>query len=121
MSNKKRIWLFVDDLRDVEDHWNGYTCTTNELANAKIVVTRTYEESYLFIKENWIDIERISLDHDLGEWSNQRTGYELACLIEMLAIKSDHVPEKLLCHSANPVGWKKIMAAFDSIRNRESQ
>lgn len=118
MNNKKKIWLFVDDLREVEDHWNEHTCTANELKNAEIVVTRTYKDSYLFIKDNWNSIERISLDHDLGEWSNQRSGYELACLIEKLAMETDHVPEKLLCHSANPVGWKKIMATFDSIRKR---
>jgi len=103
-------WLFVDDERDVSQHW------PEEIKSGQhnIVVTRTYDETLDFIDNHWEEIEVISLDHDLGELG-PKTGYDIACYIELTAHDTGYIPKKMLCHSANPVGWKKIMQAFSTI------
>jgi len=67
-------------------------------------------------------VEEISFDHDLGE--GQKTGYEVACVIEWLVHKGKIDMPKWHVHSANPVGRANITAAMQAAeklaqRNKE--
>jgi NAD+-processing family protein with receiver domain len=89
--------LFVDDERSCPNGWG---------------LARTYDEAVYFISTG--KVEAISLDHDLGE---EKTGYDLACLLENLVMRHVVVaPEQMLCHSSNPVGRQRIEACFMAIR-----
>lgn len=59
------------------------------------------------------EIEVLSLDHDLGK--NRLTGYDLCKWLEERAYKGLAVPQKIVIHSANPVGCKNMQAAIRSI------
>jgi len=56
-------------------------------------------------------ITAISLDHDLGDESEQ-TGYDVAKHIEQGAYNGTIAPLKITVHSANPVGRKNIEACI---------
>jgi NAD+-processing family protein with receiver domain len=66
------------------------------------------------------EVEEISLDHDLGlaRPESERTGYDVLSWLEKElatgAWRFD-VPE-IRVHSANPVGWRRMEQAIESIR-----
>ena len=111
MTVNKKIWLWVDDLREVDSAWQVAADD-----NVECVCIRTYDQAATFIVEHWNSIERISLDHDLGDKNDLKNGYQLACIIEDLAHTNGNRPKFLSAHSANPPGWAKINAALDTVR-----
>ena len=96
--------LFVDDIRNAPDpSW---------------IVARTYFEAIQCLR--YLPIDVLSLDHDLGEY---KTGYDVICWLEE-RVRSDpdyYSPRFICCHSANPVGKKKIEAAIKSIKDYEKK
>lgn len=97
--------IFVDDVRDPpDDTW--------------ILVT-TYESAIDLISHNYLKINEISLDHDLGgEYDGvtvHKTGYDIATVIESIAFKTGYVP-KIKVHSMNPVGASNILACIKAIQ-----
>lgn len=99
--------LFVDDVRDPSfvDHWE---------------IARTFADAEKLIRSG--EVTHISLDHDLGE---EKTGYDLACLIEELAVSGKIPFPDWRVHSANPVGKMRIQQALISaeryIENAKNQ
>ena len=97
--------LFIDDVRDPP----GGTW----------VVTRTYAEAAKAITDHLSTITHISFDHDLGE---EKTGYDLACLVEHLVWERKLESHPILTvHSANPVGRDRIMSAIRSTETLAGQ
>jgi hypothetical protein len=89
--------LFIDDIRNPPDQdW---------------IVARSYNEAITILETGIISV--VSLDHDLGE---EKTGYDIICWIEEKLMTGAwvFVPE-IFIHSANPVGRKNILRAYDSI------
>lgn len=96
---KEEISLFVDDMRDPP--------------TSEWVVAKTSAEAIDILKTE--NVSKCSLDHDLG---GDDTGYKVVCWME----ENDVWPSGgVYCHSANPVGRKRIQAAIDRhsrIQNR---
>jgi hypothetical protein len=98
--------LYLDDLRPTPEGWTqAYTApeAIKILETGQVVV--------------------LSLDHDLGEPESEvGTGYTVITWLEEKAAFGEWavVPEKIVVHSANPVGIAKMNAAIASIaRMRE--
>lgn len=112
---KKRIWLFLDDIRiPTDERWK---------------VVKNYEEFVAHIRLNGLEnYEIISLDHDLGYtamveyYTNAKTNYQinynnieektgLDCakfLVAESMNKGIPIPQ-VFVHSANPIGAANIM------------
>ena len=88
---KRKIRLWVDDMRP---------------APGGFVPCRSYKEAItafeIFTSEDNMEIELISLDHDLGE---KKTGYDIAKYIVEHKIPIDFYQ----VHSMNPVGRENIV------------
>jgi len=83
--------LWVDDMREPPDtSW---------------IVARSAAAAIDVLRTGWVT--ELSLDHDLGDG---RDGYEVAAWLEMHPAL---LPWRMDCHSANPVGRERIMAAFE--------
>jgi hypothetical protein len=112
---KKKIWLYLDDVRiPTTDSWE---------------VVRNYDEFVAHIKMNGLEnYEVISLDHDLGEgamveyYTNVKPNYELDykripektgmdCARYLVAeVMGKNIPmPTIYVHSANPIGAANIM------------
>lgn len=100
LSKCPRINLWVDDERLPPDDYM-WAITAAEAIN--------------IIKS--FPIDTLSLDHDLGPPS-AGTGYDVACWIEN---NIAHIPKIIDCHSANPVGRKRIEMAINSAYKREGE
>lgn len=86
--------LWIDDEREPPHDWDW---------------AQTYLEALCAIAVGVAEksLEAISFDHDLGGYI---TGYDLACVVERLAASGamNWYRGELRCHSANPVGRKRI-------------
>lgn len=94
-----KIWL--DDMRDAPDEtW---------------IVVRSASECIKTLA-GVMNVEELSLDHDLGD-DEDGTGYTVVVVLESWAYNgaTEHIPDKIGIHSANPVGRKNMQAAIDSI------
>ena len=101
------IRLYVDDERTMPAEFN--------------LLCRGYDSAIQVIFENWKSIECISLDHDLGETLSgelEKSGYDIVCEIEK-AVIDRHFPLNfdIKCHSANPVGRKRINQVIFKLYN----
>ena len=73
---------------------------------------RSYDEATEAIDSACFDI--ISLDHDLGVVEiggevEAKTGYDVACYLEQRVFSGEiTAPNRILSHSANPVGRRRI-------------
>lgn len=92
--------LWVDDFRNPPETEQWEWAKTYQLALALLCVKL---DSY----------QVVSFDHDLGE---EKTGYDLLCDIERWVHSGlvRYLPE-LQVHSANPVGYAKMIRVIDSI------
>ena len=86
--------LAIDDLR--------------EMTQAS-VVARNYEEGIRQLEFNgpW---DLLLLDHDIAsfdKYGREKTGYDVMCWLEE---NPKHLPQKIECVSANPVGRARIIA-----------
>lgn len=59
-------------------------------------------------------VERVSLDHDLGEEGSPGTGYDVASWIEEAAYHGRIPRLAWTIHSANPVGREQMVRALRS-------
>jgi hypothetical protein len=96
-----RVWL--DDVRETPEGW---------------IHVKTPEEAIELLDSG--EVEEISLDHDLGlaTSESERTGYDvLAWLEEAVATGAwKHSLPVIRVHSANPVGWRRMEQAIESIQ-----
>ena len=92
----KNLIVWLDDERPMPEGFNYHA--------SKI------EELYHHLRGG--EIDHISFDHDLGE--NNKTGYDLACLIEELAFQKAMPKISWDVHSQNPIGADKIRAAMEN-------
>ena len=89
--------LFVDDVRNSPD--------------ASWEIARTYKEAVEMLESGKVNV--LSLDHDLGE---DLTGYDIINWLERKIYHEEmEAPNKILVHSANPVGVNNIKRAINSI------
>ena len=77
-----KISLYVDDIRNAPEGW---------------ACSRTYQSTISLFETGWFEIDKLSLDHDLGE---EKTGYDIAKYIVENNIKINEI----FLHTANPVG-----------------
>ena len=89
-----RVW--VDDIRSMPPEYD--------------VWCKTYDVAIVLLNSRLVT--EISLDHDLGE--GVLSGYDIAEYIEQRAYYNLINRIKCHCHSANPVGKKRILAAFQN-------
>ena len=91
-----KIKLWVDDVRPTPDGYTGFMTTNAALR---------------FIRQNYMDIEEISLDHDCG-WNMNEGGDYINILREMQRLSRGHGFDfshiKFRLHSANPVGVQNM-------------
>ena len=85
--------LFLDDLRQIPDGFKG---------------VRNYSDCIKILEENKGNINEISLDNDLGE---TKTGYSVCLWL----VENEYFEglEKIIIHSANPVGIKNMIQLLD--------
>lgn len=90
MQKEKKI-LLIDDIRTIE----GCRIARNYFTGLHLLRNQKWDE--------------LLLDHDLGPESTVRgvefTGYNVMCWLEE---HLEHLPKKITCISANPVGRKRI-------------
>jgi hypothetical protein len=97
---KKRINLFLDDLRDIP---KGFT------------TARTVEEAIYYLENYHVEI--LSLDHDLGEDEEGNllpTGYDLVKYICEHGLRAD----KIYIHTDNPVGRENMYQTLIGAQRR---
>lgn len=87
------VWL--DDVRPMPA---GYT-----------VHAKTSQEAIDLLAKG--DVDRISLDHDLGEYYNG-SGYDVAKFIERQAFDGKIKPPKVTLHTSSPVGRANMAQAI---------
>ena len=93
--------IFLDDIRiPLSDDW---TIVKNYTQFVELFNTITLDDSVL-----------ISLDHDLGETVNEKTGYDVAKWLVELSIFTKKDLPLIQCHSANPVGADNIINFINS-------
>lgn len=101
----KEINIWVDDYRQAPFGFSMWAYTYEEAINFLSMCT---------------NINTLSLDHDLGDTSDsEKTGYNVICWIE----ERHHVyeyplPKRILCHSANPVGVRRIQQVIERLYPR---
>jgi len=95
--------LFVDDFRKAPG--NDWT------------IAKNYNEAIMILDS--LPVQELSLDHDLGK---KRTGYDIICWIEEQMETNNFIPpEKIICHSANPVGKNNIELAIKRITRSKNE
>jgi hypothetical protein len=96
-----RVWL--DDVREAPDGWAH---------------VRTPDEAIELLNSG--EVEEISLDHDLGLATpeSEPTGYDVLVWLEQaIATEAWTYPVPTIhVHSANPVGWRRMEQAIESIQ-----
>lgn len=95
--------LWIDDERPAPEGWRRVdNFETGMLAVVSAILFR--------------ELEAVSFDHDLG---GLHTGYDIAKVLEHAAHigQMDWFRGELRCHSANPVGRAKIIAALRSAKS----
>lgn len=99
MSAPLRLWL--DDERPAPDGW---------------VVCRWPDDMIRLLIDNREpgQIERISLDHDLGD-DVRGTGYDVLVWIERAVYHNGYTPPAIQLHTANPAAMVRMRAAVDAI------
>ena len=90
--------VFLDDERATPEGW-----------------TRVYwpDEAIELLKQG--KVERISLDHDLGD-DERGTGYDVVLWIEEATAMAGFAPPEILVHSANSSARDKMLAGVESIK-----
>jgi hypothetical protein len=93
-----KINIFLDDIRiPLSDDW---------------LIVKNYNQFIeIFNTPGFTldDVGIISLDHDLGETINEKTGYDVAKWLVELSIYSNKDLPFIQCHSANPIGAENII------------
>ena len=92
--------LYVDDIRELPslyqiEQWD---------------VARTYDDAISLLSTNTYNL--VSLDHDIASYDNdgnEQTGYTIAKWIVQRKFDNLPIPNKVISHSANPVGYNNIM------------
>ena len=94
-----KIKLYVDDERQAPNGW---------------VNVKSAEMAIKLLKEG--RVEELSLDHDLGR---KKTGYDIVLWMERAVMEgSFELPNKIIIHTANPVGRQKMAAAINTMLKR---
>lgn len=101
------ICVWLDDIREPPNDGRNWLCV------------KTAAECIALLERSPRIVDVLSLDHDLGEHpdapENPGTGYDVACWLEERAAHHpgfETLPKRVLCHSANPVGRKRILQAL---------
>ena len=103
--------LIIDDKRQLNYFMYTMRWATNcKMNSASIAIVDTYEKGVYELTHN--EYDELWLDHDLG---SNKTGYDIAVILEHRAVSGLYVPPVIGCHSANPVGRKRIIQVINSI------
>lgn len=103
--------LLIDDMRDIlmVHDWrkNGHF----EIG----LSARNFDEGIKALKEDgpW-DI--LYLDHDLGDPSPYKTGYDIMCFLEA---NPEFLPDSIQLVTSNPVGRQKMQVVIDKLYKEE--
>lgn len=105
--------VYLDDVRDCPQGW---------------VLARSADQAIELLETG--KVEEISLDHDLGmkpktldsgvveasEDTLAMSGYDVATWIEEQVIYRGFKAPRMKCHSANPIGVRRIQQVIESIQ-----
>lgn len=98
--------IFLDDIR-------------NPPSNENWIVFRSSKKCSDFILKNWNKVEKISLDHDLGDEKLVGCGYDVILDIEEFVFenrkKLNHIPQ-IFVHSSNSSARIKMENGIESIK-----
>lgn len=98
-------WLYIDDLRmpKTDQNW---------------IIVRNFEEGVKLVEELGFPAY-VSFDHDLGEYGDEKTGYDFAKWLVECDIIHDVMTEDFdfNVHSANPVGAENIEKYIKNYKN----
>lgn len=100
------ICVWLDDIREPPNDGRNWLCVS------------TAWQCIAVLQRNAGNVDTLSLDHDLGEHpdalKDPGTGYDVACWLEQVYAQglTHYAPRYALCHSANPVGRKRILQAL---------
>ena len=87
--------LLIDDLRDIKAD----------------VIARTFDEGInALTNDGPFDI--LYLDHDLGDPTPSKTGYDVMCFLEA---NLELLPKKIVLVTSNPVGRQKMQVVIDKL------
>lgn len=101
------INLFVDDVREP----NNLISTTGGYVRVDWIIART-SKAAIEILDSCVEIDRISLDHDLG---GVDTIEPILTKLQEMAFKGITCPKRIIAHSSNPVGVQKIQAVAEFV------
>ena len=125
MKDKKTYNLFLDDIRNPEDHYFKDNLIYEEL---DWIIIRNYEDFITYIEHKGIP-NIISFDHDLGfdlflekdyedyDPATEKTGADCARLLINYCLDNNlPVTERIYIHSQNPVGAANIQSLFETYK-----
>lgn len=96
--------LYLDDERTTPDGWVG---------------VKTYTECVAVLASGVVT--HISLDHDLGNPTDGKNGYDVACWIERECHTNPHFRlPMLMVHTQNPVGRENICRVLKPLKEKYS-
>ncbi len=99
--------IFLDDQRRIPP---GYVGISTPCDCIELILTAW---------ENGIDIKELSLDHDLGiidpKTLEEETGYDVLVWLEE---NIEYMPDKVVIHTDNPVGRRRMNLVLESIKRR---
>lgn len=101
MCDLKKLW--IDDVRPLPKEYKD---------SGEWTIARTAWEA--LFKLEIMDIEEVSLDHDLASFVGNReiTGYDILNWLVDRKVHKQPVPKKVSVHSANPVGVRQMNATI---------
>ncbi len=105
MSDREALRVYLDDERAPPPGWT---------------LVRWPEEAIALLRTQ--EVIALSLDHDLGDEGDLRTGYTvLQWLEEQVAVHGFVPPAELAVHSANTSAAAKMRLAIGSIRRLDAK
>lgn len=96
-----KIWL--DDERVAPEGWHW---------------VKTAHEVILLLADEYLLIEEISLDHDLGDFHDKSTGYTVLLWIEEQVFTKNYRPPIMHVHTANASARIKMLNAVMAIERQ---
>ena len=96
--------LYVDDERELPEQCKDEGCWQ---------ISRTVWEA--ITKLELLEFEELSLDHDLACFvgNHELTGYDILLWLVDRKQKGLHVPKRIYVHSANPVGYVRMVGVIN--------
>lgn len=97
--------VYLDDIRPCPAGWK---------------LVSNFHEAICFIDDNWHQMTKLSLDHDISSFygDKEMTGYDVLMWIYSQAVYGRKLEFTIKVHSQNPVGAGNMRDVIKSMRER---